>query len=244
MSEKQLNYDLQANLPIIEGMLKDNAKITKDVSEKLVNIGDETILVSKTLAETNEQLESNGKHLQDILSEQSSIVKELYKLSDNLTTERIDTKAVDQLKNDFVEKLNNTIDEHKGDKDAIIEQVNKVYGEYSAKIDKLTGDVKSLNELLSDKTNFEQIQKLSEQLVKTEKLIGDYKEQQAKDVAKQFEHVDELLTRLSEASSTFDALIKNTKDNQDIVNKLLSRTSIIENRLDVLLQYNEGAKGE
>ena len=130
------------------------------------------------------------------------------------------------------------MDIHGADKDAILNRIGEVYGEYTNKVSDLSNSIHKLNDTLSNPSYQERVNKLTTEVSQVKNTLKTLTESQEEISRKQQQRIDGLLNQLSDVYAKFSTLIKATDDSRDTITTVVQYMHIIEDRLDALLAIN------
>ena len=238
MNQEQFNYDARTMMPIISDMVAKESENIKQMSNKLVDIGETTLAVSLLATEMQKQTDKNETHLVQILQNQDNVIQTLQGVTNELNHNQVDSETVERLKVEFANKLETVLDIHGADKDAILNRIGEVYGEYTNKVSDLSNSIHKLNDTLSNPSYQERVNKLTTEVSQVKNTLKTLTESQEEISRKQQQRIDGLLNQLSDVYAKFSTLIKATDDSRDTITNVVQYMHIIEDRLDALLAIN------
>ena len=176
--------------------------------------------------------------MKHILQNQDNVIQTLQGVTNELNHNKVDSETVERLKVEFANKLESVLDIHGTDKDAILNRIGEVYGEYTNKVADLSNSIHKLNDTLSNPSYQERVDNLTTEVSQVKDTLKTLTETQEEMSRKQQQRIDGLLTQLNDVYATFSTLIKATDDSRDTITNVVQYMHIIEDRLDALLAIN------
>lgn len=235
---KQITYDHEAILPVLKDMLNQESDKTKDLSEKLITIGELAVASSLVLKETQEDTKNGHVKLDAITGQQEKIIDILSTLEGSLNNVQTGSELVHELKDDFRVQLEKIIQNHTNDKDAILEHVSNIYLDYTNRVIDLSHAINTLNETLTNPEYKERTNSLSQELKDVKVAIDELRVSHEQKTKEQFDRIESLIKQLSIVDESFSNFVHKTSSNQEVVTQVVQHVNIIEDRLDALLTTN------
>ena len=192
MNQEQFNYDARTMMPIISDMVAKESENIKQMSNKLVDIGETTLAMSLLATEMQKQTDKNETHLVQILQNQDNVIQTLQGVTNELNHNQVDSETVERLKVEFANKLETVLDIHGADKDAILNRIGEVYGEYTNKVSDLSNSIHKLNDTLSNPSYQERVNKLTTEVSQVKNTLKTLTESQEEISRKQQQRIDGL----------------------------------------------------
>lgn len=231
----QITYDHEAILPVLKDMLNQESDKTKDLSEKLITIGELAVASSLVLKETQEDTKNGHVKLDTITGQQEKIVGILSALEGSLDNIQTGSELVHELRSDFRAQLEKIIQNHTDDKDAILEYISNVYSDYTNRVIDLSTAINTLNETLTNPEYKERTNALSQELKDVKVAIDELRVSHEQKTKEQFDRIESLIKQLSIVDESFSDFVHKTSSNQEVVTQVVQHVNIIEDRLDALL---------
>jgi hypothetical protein len=236
---KQVEYDVQATLPVITEMLEQEAQKTEEISEKLVGIGETAIATTRAAVDMHKQTQENEQHLLKVIAEQQEILETLTGLTKSVNENHIDEVAIQELQQSFASKLDEVLNVHGADKDMIVSHIADVYVSYTERITALSEAIERLNTTLSDPDYQKRIDSLDARVNELTKLVGKIGDAQTAATTEQFKKVEALMEQLSSTTVVFEQSLEKADQNRTFIASVVQRMNMIEDRLDTLIDMSK-----
>lgn len=242
--EKTMSYDDRILMDLVAKTLEKEYQKTDEMSQKLVDIGEVTALMSKNTIESHQSIEENSNMLDAIVKGQRSLLMELQSITDALTQNRIKDGHIEQLRQHFDETLKRIIDEHNGDVDALVQKVANIYRGYTTTIERLSQNIEALNVSLSSDATKQAVDQLRQQLEVFDGNLVRLMDEQKIIHNEQTKQSQSILDALSDVSDMVNSVRQESLADSEEVSKIVGLVNVLTTRLDVLIRLSEETSEE